>query len=88
MKAPPPVVIAARAPWAILTSDGGESRAGGVQISADGSYEFQNVPPGNYTLKGAVGGILVPALGQPVTLSVVVSNGDVPVETSLFTGLK
>lgn len=88
MKAPPPGLLFFRTPWAILTSDGGETRAGGVPISADGSYEFQNVPPGNYTLKGAVGGFLVPALGEPVTVSVVVSNGDVLIETSLFTGLK
>jgi hypothetical protein len=69
--------------WAFLTADDPENgRAGAVQPSADGAYQFLNVPPGKYTLKIANDGMIPIGITwtAPPVRSVVVGNQDIQIE--------
>jgi len=75
--------------WAVMISDASENiRTGAAQPSIDGTFVFQNVLPGSYTLKAFHNGPAPTGTvwGVPSTTSVVVSNRDVPVEMPLFAG--
>ena len=83
----PPDTGGARLLVALTSSGAGDERSGAVQAASDGSFEFRNVPPGQYTMSthGSLP-MRIATNGQLSTLPVTVGAQPVTADIPLFAG--